>query len=194
MLSLLTLRGHTVLSWWQPTVCISLAVILGWLSGILSVRGKRTVTLVSRYSSQESTGMIARGKPSRKVVIRLSKQEESLLEHSLGNSARLIVTFHDGRNGTRMNVTRTGCGKGGIPKSSSDPDSLWSPVSRPYSEENGSWPEALGNKSSYRMPTRSASGTVVTWRKEFTGQDRSRTAVPGWNPGPTIRGSGNRTR
>src|SRR6185437_16517563 len=122
MLSLLTRKGHTVLSWWQPTVCISLAVILGSISGILSVRGKKTLTLDSRYSSQESTGMIARGKLSRRVVIRLSKQEESLLRHSLGSSARLTVTFHDGRDGIRMNVTRTGHGKGGTPKSYSSLD------------------------------------------------------------------------
>src|SRR6185312_6806238 len=174
MLSLLTLRGHTVLSWWQPMACISLAVILGSISGILSVRGKRTLTLDARYSSQESTGMIVRVKLSRRVVIRLSREEESVLRHSLGNSARLTVTFHDGRNGIRMNVTRTGCGKAGIPKSSFSLDSRWSHASKPYREENGSSPEVWAHKRSYRMPTQSGNAILDIWEQtEYTGQDRS---------------------
>src|SRR6185312_1710435 len=132
-------------------------------------------------SSQESTGMIARGKLSRRVVIRLSKQEESLLRHSLGSSARLTVTFHDGRNGTRMNVTRTGYGKGGTPKSYSSLDSQWSHASRPYRGENGSSPVRSDHRTSSRMPTQSVSVIPVTSRTAYTGLSRSQTVDRDWS-------------
>lgn len=181
-------------SWSRQMVFISLIVIqhlpylIGW------VNGRKHVTLTSRFSSQESTGMIVQGKPSKTVKIRLSKQEESVLKHLLGRSAQWTLILHDGRVGFRMNATRMDPGKDGIPKSPSHPGFLWSRASKQSSGGNGSLLGRLAHKNLNKTQTPSLNGTADIMRMGYTGLDPTGTEGRTSNQPRMTAGSGNQTR